>query len=176
MFHVITQSLEQKLSGPTANTATAAISDTDGVNRNLKFVECTVSEVHGLAPPGSPQVPAQYACTTNEGNPLFFDGDASTLLGAGFVPGETTLALAPQAMLSDGNISVQQAMAPGAVAVSRLADDRRRKLTTTGNKRVLVVRVVSNNYAPSQSEAKMSDDVFVDDNNLVSIHRNPNHD
>ena len=175
MFHVITQSLEQKLSGPTANTATAAISDTDGVNRNLKFVECTVSEVHGLAPPGSPQVPAQYACTTNEGNPLFFDGDASTLLGAGFVPGETTLALAPQAMLSDGNISVQQAMAPGAVAVSRLVGGRR-KLTTTGNKRVLVVRVVSNNYAPSQSEAKMSDDVFVDDNNLVSIHRNPNHD
>ena len=30
------------------------------------------------------------------------------------------------------------------------------QMTTTGNKRVLVVRVVSNNYAPSQSEAKMS--------------------
>jgi hypothetical protein len=40
--------------------------------------------------------------------------------------------------------------------------------STTGNKRVLVVQVVSNNYAPSQSKAKMYDDVFVDDNNLVS--------
>ena len=130
-------------------------------------MECTVSEVHGIAPPGSPQVPAQYACTTDEGNALFFDGDASTLLGEGFVAGETTLAIAPQAMLSDGNISVQQAMAPGAVAVSRLVGGRR-KLTTTGNKSVLVVRVVSNSHWPSQDEAKMYDDVFVDHNNLVS--------
>jgi len=141
-------------------------------------VECTVSEVHGIPPPGSPQVPEQYACTTDEGDALFFDGDASSaLLGAGFVTGETTLALTPQAMSSDGHISVQQAMAPGAVAVSNpIAGGRRKLTTTTGEKRVLVVRVVSNDYAPSQSEAKMSDDVFVDDNNLVSMHRNPNHD
>ena len=139
-------------------------------------MECTVSEVHGLAPPGSPQVPEQYACTTDEGDALFFDGEASALFGTGFVPGETRLALAPQAMSSDGNINVQQAMAPGAVAVSSLVGGRTRKLTTTGNKSVLVVRVVSNDYAPSQNEATMYDDVFVDDNNLVSMHRNPNHD
>ena len=168
MFHAITQSLEQKLSGPTASAANAVISDTEEINRNLKFVECTVSEVHGLAPPGSPQLPAQYACTTDEGNALFFDGDASALLGAGFVTGETRLAVAPQAMSSGRNISVQRAMVPGAVAVSSLVNDRRRKLTTIGNKSVLVVQVVSNDYAPSQSEAMMSDDVFVDDNNLVS--------
>jgi hypothetical protein len=139
-------------------------------------VECTVSEVHGLAPPGSPQVPEQYACTTDEGDALFFDGEASALLGTGFIPGETRLALAPQAMSSDRKINVQQAMAPGAVAVSSLVGGRTRKLTTTGNKSVLVVRVVSNDYAPSQNEATMYDDVFVDDNNLVSMHRNPNHD
>ena len=139
-------------------------------------MECTVSEVHGIPPPGSPQVPEQYACTTDEGDALFFDGDASALLGAGFVTGETTLALTPQAMSSDGHISVQQAMAPGAVAVSSLVGGRRKLTTTTGEKRVLVVRVVSNDYAPSQSEAQMSDDVFVDENNLVSVHRNPNHD
>ncbi len=97
------------------------------------------------------------------------------MLGAGFVTGETTLAVAPQAISSYGNISVQQAMTPGVVAVSRLVGGRR-KLTTTGNKSVLVVRVVSNDYAPSQSEAKMYDDVFVDDNNLVSMQRNSNHD
>ena len=130
-------------------------------------MECTVSEVHGIFPPGSPQVPAQYACTTDEGDALFFDGDVSALLGAGFVTGETTLALAPQAMSSDGHISVQQAMAPGAVAVSRRVGGRR-KLTTTGEKSVLVVLVISNDYAPSQNEAMMHDDVFVDDNNLVS--------
>ena len=97
------------------------------------------------------------------------------MLGAGFVTGETTLALAPQAMSSDGHICVQQAMVPGAAAVSNPIAGRR-KLTTTGNKSVLVVRVVSNDYAPSQNEATMYDDVFVDDNNLVSMHRNPNHD
>ena len=130
-------------------------------------MECTVSEVHGIAPRGSPQVPEEYACTTDEGDALFFDGDASALLGAGFVTGETTLAVAPQAISSDGNISVQQAMTPGAVAVSRLVGGRR-KLTTTGNKSVLVVRVISDSYWPSQDEAKMHGDVFVDDNNLVS--------
>ena len=40
--------------------------------------------------------------------------------------------------------------------------------STTGNKRVLVVRVISDSYWPSQDEAKMYDDVFVDHNNLVS--------
>ena len=139
-------------------------------------MECTVSEVHGIAPPGSPQVSEEYACTTDEGDALFFDGDASALLGAGFVAGETRLALAPQAMSSGRNISVQRAMAPGAVAVRNIFGGRTRKLTTTGNKRVLVIRVVSDSYWPSQDEAKMSDDVFVDENNLVSMHRNPNHD
>ena len=77
-------------------------------------MECTVSFVDGLVPPGSPQVPAQYACTTDEGDAIFFDGDASTMLGAGFVTGETIIALAPQAMSTDGKLSVQQAMkAPG---------------------------------------------------------------
>ena len=167
-FHAITQSLEQRLNKPITSAAEAAILDTDGIKKtNLKSVECTVSEVHGIAPRGSPQVPEEYACTTDEGDALFFDGDASALLGAGFVTGETTLAVAPQAISSDGNISVQQAMTPGAVAVSRLVGGRR-KLTTTGNKSVLVVRVISDSYWPSQDEAKMHDDVFVDDNNLVS--------
>ena len=148
----------------------------DESNRNLKLVECTVSEVHGFAPPGSPQLPDQYACTTDEGDALFFDGEAPALLGAGFVAGETRVALAPHAMSSKGHISVKQAMAPGAVAVRNIFGGRTRKLTTTGNKRVLVIRVVSDSYRPSQDEAKMSDDVFVDENNLVSMHRNPNHD
>jgi hypothetical protein len=139
-------------------------------------VECTVSEVHGFVPPGSPQLPDQYACTTDEGDALFLDGEASALLGAGFVADETRLALAPQIISSGRNISVQQAMAPGAVADRNIFGGRTRKLTTTGNKSVLVIRVDSDDYAPSQSEAKMHDDVFVDDNNLVSMLRNPNYD
>ena len=42
------------------------------------------------------------------------------------------------------------------------------RLTRTGTQKVLVIRVVSNTHFPTQSEAKMYDDVFIDDNNLVS--------
>jgi hypothetical protein len=134
-----------------------------------------MSEVHGLATPGNPQVPEQYSCTTDEGKALFFDGDASVLLGAEFSAGsDTRLALTSQAMASDGHISVQRAMVPGAAAVG-IGGGGRRKLTIRGTKRVLVIRLVSSSgtYAPTQSEAKMHDDVFVDENNLVSIRRDP---
>jgi hypothetical protein len=132
-----------------------------------------VSEVHGLTPPDATEVPVQFACTTDDDdNTLFFDSDASALLGSDFVSGVTRLALAPQAISPDGMINVQQAMAPGAVAIvsNDVENDRRRKLTTTGTKRVLVVRVVNDvrNQKPSQSEAIMFNDVFDDENNLVS--------
>jgi len=132
-------------------------------------VECTVSLVDGLVPPGSPQVPHQYVCTTDEGDAIFFDGDASTLLGAGFVTGETRIALAPQAISTDGEISVQQAVkAPGSSRNIFNKGNRRRKLTTTGTKKVLVILVTNGVDKPSQSEQDMYNDVFEDDNNLVS--------
>jgi hypothetical protein len=132
-----------------------------------------VSEVHGLTPPDATEVPVQFACTTDDdGNTLFFDSDATALLGNDFVSGETRLALAPQAISPDGTINVQQATAPGAVTIvsNDVENDRRRKLTTTGIKEVLVVLVVNDvrNQKPRQSEARMYDDVFEDDNNLVS--------
>jgi len=149
----------KKLNGPT---------HFNDLQRNPNKVECTASLVDGLVPPGSPQVPDQYACTTDEGDAIFFDGDASTLLGAGFVTGETKIALASQAMSTDGKISVQQAMSPGVMAISNSIDDRRRKLTTTGTKKVLVILVTNGVHKPSQSEQDMYNDVFEDDNNLVS--------
>jgi hypothetical protein len=132
-----------------------------------------VSEVHGFTPPDATEVPVQFACTTDDDdNTLFFDNDASALLGSDFVSGVTRIALDPQAISPDGMINVQQAMAPGAITIvsNDVDNDRRRKLTTTGTKEVLVIRVVNDvlNQKPSQSEAKMSNDVFVDENNLVS--------
>jgi hypothetical protein len=41
-----------------------------------------------------------------------------------------------------------------------------RRLTQTGTKSVLVVRVESASHAPSQSEAQLYDDIFTDENNL----------
>jgi hypothetical protein len=137
------------------------------LHRNFNNVECTVSLVDGLVPPGSPQVPDQYACTTDEGDAIFFDGDASSLLGAEFVTGETRISLAPTAMSTDGKISVEQAMK--AQGSSRnIFTGNRRKLTTTGTKKVLVILVTNGVDKPSQSEQDMYNDVFEDDNNLVS--------
>jgi len=129
-----------------------------------------------MVPPGtSIQVPNEtYACTTEDGNMFFFDGDSSDLFGVeGFVSGETRLSLAPRALSSmfGGSMSVEQAFADGAVVIRNQGGDRRRKLThktTTGTKNVLVVRVVSEDYEPTQTEDDMYNDVFSDDNNLVS--------
>jgi len=132
-------------------------------------VECTVSLVDGLVPQGSPQVPDQYVCTTDEGDAIFFDGDPSTLLGAEFVTGETRIALAPQAMSTDGQISVhQQAAETPGYSRNIFRGNRRRKLTTTGTRKVLVILVTNEVDKPSQSEQDMYNDVFQDDNNLVS--------
>ena len=46
--------------------------------------------------------------------------------------------------------------------------DERRRLTREGEFSVLVIRVTDGTYAPSQDEAKMFNDVFGDENNLVS--------
>jgi len=131
-------------------------------------MECTVSLVDGLVPPGSPQVPDQYACTTDEGDAIFFDGDPSTLLGAGFVTGETRIALAPEAMSTDGKINVHQVVESPGSSLNIFKGNRRRKLTTTGTKKVLVILVTNGIEKPSQSEQDMYNDVFQDDNNLVS--------
>jgi len=122
-----------------------------------------------LTPPGISQVPVQYACTTDEGDALFFDGDAPQLFRTKSIAAMARIALPQGAITSDGQISVQKAMALGGAAPRNIfIGKRKRNLTATGRKAVLVIRVVSNEYAPSQSEAKMSNDVFDDENNLVS--------
>ena len=114
-----------KLNGQ-AGTRTSmkdTISGSNKINRNLDLVECNSIEVHGLTTLlGSPQVSQQYSCAT------YFDGAASTLLSAGFAAGDTRLALAPQAMTSNENISIQQAMAPGTVAINN-SEESGTKLT-----------------------------------------------
>jgi len=134
-------------------------------------IDCTVAEVHGLPPPGSPDVPKQYTCGGDNGEMLFFDGDVAPLLaGADFDPGHTRLSLTSAAMSPDGKISVQQAMSNHRAAIISNDHDRKnRRLTQTGEKKVLVVRVVggSNGATISQSEAKLYNDIFSDENNLA---------
>jgi hypothetical protein len=83
--------------------------------------------------------------------------------------------LTANAISTNNRISVKQAMtAPGTLLsviqlqdnLSAGDDDATRRLTQTGTKSVLVVRVVSASYAPSQSEALLYDDIFTDENNL----------
>ena len=137
-------------------------------NINLDIVECDVSEVHGLTLPGSPLVPVQYACTTDEGDAFFFDGDVSNLLQSKSIASQTRIAFPQSTVGSNGKISAQKAMTLGAAPRNMLTENRQRKLTTTGQKDVLVILVVSDDDAPTQSEATMFNDVFEDDNNLVS--------
>ena len=133
-------------------------------------VDCTVAEVHGLAPPGYPDVPKQYTCEGDNGEMLFFDGDAAPLLGADFESGHTRLALTSAAMSTDGQISVQQAMSRHAAIISNDHNRENRRLNhRTGEKTVLVVRVVggANSATVAQNEAKLFNDIFSDENNLA---------
>jgi len=130
-------------------------------------LDCTVAEVHGMAEPGHPDIPMQYACTTDDGDALFIDGDAIAVLGDQFESGHTRMAVPSSAVSINGHISLDQGQ--GAITVSN--DDHshsRRKLTKIGTYKVLVIRVVSSTYDVTQSEAQMYDDVFADENNLVS--------
>lgn len=134
-------------------------------------VDCTVAEVHGLPPPGSPDVPKQYTCGGDNGEILFFDGDAAPLLGADFEPGHTRLTLTSAAMSAYGQISVQQAMSRrGAAIISNDHNRKNRRLThEPGDMTVLVVRVVggANSATVAQNEAKLFNDIFSDENNLA---------
>jgi len=130
-------------------------------------LDCTVTELHGMSEPGNPDIPPQYACYPDDGDALFIDGDAIAVLGDQFESGHTKMSIPSSAVSINGHISLNQAQ--GAINVSNDHHNHsRRKLTRIGTYKVLVIRVVSADYAPSQSEAQMYDDVFADANNLVS--------
>jgi len=130
-------------------------------------LDCTVAEVHGLPEPGHPDVPVQYQCATDDGDTLFIDGDAIAVLGDEFESGHTRMSVPSSAVSINGRINLNQAQ--GAITVSNDDDSHsRRKLTRIGTYSVLVIRVVSSTYDLDQTEADMYNDVFADENNLVS--------
>ena len=144
------------------------------LSRNLDTmatIECVVSEIDGFFPPDDDhQEETIYGCTSDDDSTFFFNGDPISLLGESFISGETILFVSLDAFTSDGLIDVEKAKIPGASSVTLMDDSTaRRRLTKTGMKKVLVVRVESSNgsVAPSQSEAKMANDVFEDENNLA---------
>lgn len=136
-------------------------------------IECVVSEIDGLFPPEEgDREESIYGCASDEDDSMyFFNGDPTALLGENVINGETLLSVSLDAFTSDGLIDVEKASIPGASTVTLLDDNstRRRRLTSTGIKKVLVIRVESSDgsIAPFQSEAQMANDVFEDENNLA---------
>ena len=156
---VLQSDFDQNYDTIQADTVAGLFSESDSV-------PCIVAEVHGLQVPGSDPLPMQYSCSADTGDVLFFDSDASMILGDDFEPGHTRLTLSMAAMTTGGLISVQEAMLnDGSAIVSNDHERKSRRLTTTGTKKVLVVRVTGS-HSPWQSEAQLYDDVFNDDNNL----------
>ena len=134
-------------------------------------LECVVSEIDGFFPPDDGhREETIYGCTSDDDSTFFFNEDPLSLFGESFISGETILSVSLDAFTSDGLIDVEKASIPGASSVTLMDDSSaRRRLTKTGMKTVLVIRVESSDgsIAPSQSEAKMANDVFEDENNLV---------
>jgi hypothetical protein len=131
-------------------------------------IQCTVAEVHGLSPPGMHPVHKKYSCSKDDddGTILFFDNDASPLLGHDFEPGHTKMKISSSAISSNGIISVDQAMRPGTALISN-SHERRLSTRQAGTKTVLVVRIVDKfGNKPAQNETRLYDDWFNDSNNL----------
>ena len=139
--------------------------------RKGNHLDCTASEVHGMSVDGQP-LAHQLSCTTDKGVDITFDGDVNLILDRNdFESGITKLTI-PSDSVSDHLHHVElDSNTLGKIAV--VADplsgrDERRRLTREGEFSVLVVRVTDGTYEPSQDEAKMFNDVFGDENNLVS--------
>jgi hypothetical protein len=136
-------------------------------------IECVVSEIDGLFPPEEgDREESIYGCASDEDDSMyFFNDDPTILLGENFTSGETLLSVSLDAFTSEGLIDVEQASMQASTTVTLLDENstRRRRLTSTGIKKVLVIRVESSNgsVSPFQSEAQMANDVFEDENNLA---------
>ena len=112
----------------------------------------------------------QLSCTTDEGVDITFDGDANLILDRNdFESGITKLTIPSDSVSDHLHVELDSTtLGKIAVVTDPLSGGERRRLTREGEFSVLVIRVTDGTYAPSQDEAKMFNDVFGDENNLVS--------
>ena len=137
--------------------------------RKGNHLDCTASEVHGMPVDGQP-LAHQLSCTTDEGVDITFDGDANLILDRNdFESGITKLTIPSDSVSDHLHVELDSTtLGKIAVVTDPLSGGERRRLTREGELSVLVIRVTDGTYAPSQDEAKMFNDVFGDENNLVS--------
>ncbi len=136
--------------------------------------QCNVKEIHGMVLPGQLELPAKYICHDVEesGHTYRLSGDVGSFFEwEDVASGNVEINVPYSAIDSDGNIPIDDRTA----SPITISNDRRRLSTvsTTGTKKVLVVRVSDDNDGADskskvpQSEVKLYWDVFGDENNLV---------
>ena len=137
--------------------------------RKGNHLDCTASEVHGMSVDGQP-LAHQLSCTTDKGVDITFDGDANLILDRNdFESGITKLTIPSDSVSDHLHVELDSTtLGKIAVVTDPLSGGERRRLTREGEFSVLVIRVTDGTYAPSQDEATMFNDVFGDENNLVS--------
>ena len=137
--------------------------------RKGNHLDCTASEVHGMSVDGQP-LAHQLSCTTDKGVDITFDGDVNLILDRNdFESGITKLTIPSDSVSDHLHVKLDRTtLGKIAVVTDPLSGRERRRLTREGEFSVLVVRVTDGTYEPSQDEAKMFNDVFGDENNLVS--------
>ena len=133
-------------------------------------MDCTATEVHGMPPEGQPAIAPKLVCTTDEGFDIAFDGDVNLILDRNdFESGSTKLTISSNSVSENLHVELNSTtLGEIAVVTDPLSGGERRRLTREGEFSVLVIRVTDGTYAPSQDEATMFNDVFGDENNLVS--------
>ena len=136
---------------------------------------CTASAVDGFPEPDHPEVNPRLMCTTNDGQLINIDGAREEILSRNdFHSGQTQLSIPSEIISEDldgmdgGYVNVNRENL-GKIELINQPHESRRRLTKEGIKSVLVIIVTDGTNSPTQNEAKMYNDVFGDENNLVSL-------
>ena len=139
-----------------------------------EVIQCNVKEIHGMVLPGQVEVPAKYICHDVEEPGYTYrlsGGVGSFFEGEDMASGNVQINVPHSAINSDGNISIDDRTA----SPITISYDRRRlsSVSTTGTKKVLVVRVSDDDdwsngeRKVEQDELQMYSDVFGGGNTLV---------
>lgn len=154
---------------------TAKADQKNNIRRTSQAVKCTVSETHGLVEGDGPDLPPVQLCEdVNDSSVIYtLNGNVDQVTSDdNYESNNCILSLPDAAAVSqrpDGSKVINIGRGPHTVNRGNPNNifGGNRRLTTTGQRKALVVRVTDiNGNAPTQSEATMRDDVFLDDNNL----------
>ena len=130
--------------------------------------DCDVYDLDAMTPPGAPTIDEDpWICVLKSGDQVrtfFFDGNFEERFAAQLPEVGITRMSVPWSAVDGVNIDSSYE----GITVTENLSNRRKLAARMGTKKVLIVRVIGTDQAPTQWKNQIYDDFFGDENNLVS--------